>query len=183
MSKEEIFDELNRVVKVALKNFFDKDGTFLLAEVDANERSVTHKIAEHLNFAVQNSFFVEYNVDCEYNRIGKSVEPITKRLPLQERCRAYYPDDVKPENINGATVYPDIIIHQRGEVGLIGNYANLLIIEIKKYNNKDEKSREFDLCKIFQYCEHLNYCVGLFIDLGENIDTTKLKWFVDGKWE
>lgn len=182
MSDSEILEEINEIVSCALASFFDKEGESLVVATDANERSITHKLAEYLNIEVKGSLFKDFDVDCEYNRIGKGDELATKRLQLKDYCRTY-PTDVKPEDKDGTTVYPDIIIHQRGERGLSTNLANLLIIEVKKSNNKNSKSRKFDHCKIEQYCKQINYQVGLFIDLGESIDSTNLEWFIGGRWE
>lgn len=47
----------------ALENFYEKEA--LLVEYKVAERALTHKLAEHLQLE-----FPEYNVDCEYNKIG-----------------------------------------------------------------------------------------------------------------
>ena len=44
-----------------------------LLAVDANERSITHKLAEHLQRE-----FPEWHVDCEYNRVGHLGDVCTK---------------------------------------------------------------------------------------------------------
>lgn len=53
--------EYQKIIIRTLKKFLKKDS--YLSDVDANERSQTHKIAEYLQ-----QIFPEYNVDCEYNR-------------------------------------------------------------------------------------------------------------------
>lgn len=181
MSNSEIFKEIKMIVDRALASFFDKEGNSLVIETDANERSITHKLAEHLNIAVQSSFFKGFDVDCEYNRVGKGAELVTKRLQLKDLCRTY-PNYAKPEDIKGTTVYPDIIIHQRGESGLGIHSSNLLVAEVKKSSNRSSSSRGFDHCKIEQYVKQINYQVGLFIDIGESVGTTRLEWFISGKW-
>ena len=73
-------------VRRALCGFFESDRDLL--ERCANERSITHKLAEHLQCQ-----FEWLRVDCEYNRHGLCV----KRL-------------------DGPTkVYPDIVVHRRGD--------------------------------------------------------------------
>ena len=103
MTLTEMEDSLTKVKK-ALQSFFKKDSDLLYFNV--NERSITHKLAEHL----QNSFseFSELKVDCEYNRKG---------------------DDRKSEKVlaNNDKVFPDIVVHQRGN-----NNENRLVIETKK---------------------------------------------------
>ena len=78
-------EELNYKIKVALM-WLCKNDHFLI-ENFANERSITHKFAEYIQFP-----FPEWNVDWGYNR---GVEGVPKDLPDQ------------------GTLYPDIIIHLR----------------------------------------------------------------------
>lgn len=53
--------EYQKIIIRTLKKFLKKDS--YLSDVNANERSQTHKIAEYLQ-----QILPEYNVDCEYNR-------------------------------------------------------------------------------------------------------------------
>ena len=53
--------EYKRIIIRTLEKFLKEDS--YLSNVDANERSQTHKIAEYLQ-----QILPEYNVDCEYNR-------------------------------------------------------------------------------------------------------------------
>ena len=85
-----------------------------LLECDANERSITHKFAEHLQRR-----FPDWHVDCEYDRDGHDV----KRLTLAGRF------NIKCDDVSATTVYPDIIIHSRGTC------ENLAVIEVKKSTN------------------------------------------------
>ncbi len=97
----------------ALLAFVQAEATLL--EVDANERSITHKMAEYLQRA-----FLDWQVDCEYNRLGS----IVKRLPD--------PTEVGTDDTDGQTIFPDIIVHKRKA------RANLLVIEVKKTTNTRE---------------------------------------------
>ena len=63
---------------------FSRDDQDLLMN-DANERSISHKLAEHLQ-----NHFPELKVDCEYNRHGNDVKKLER------------------------PVIPDIVIHMRG---------------------------------------------------------------------
>lgn len=98
-----------------------------LIEVDANERSMTHKFAECLT-----PLFPEWDVDCEYNRDG--YEP--KRIGLD-------PQPIQSNDEQAHTVFPDIIIHHRGKTG---RENNLLVIEAKK--NADQAAEESDGYKV-----------------------------------
>ncbi|MGH8646820.1 MAG: hypothetical protein ACREX4_21110 [Gammaproteobacteria bacterium] len=67
----------------------------LLPEVDANERSISHRFGMYLQME-----FPIYHVDCEYNR--DEVDP--KRIGHLN----LHPD---AEDTVGQTVFPDIIVH------------------------------------------------------------------------
>jgi hypothetical protein len=85
---------------------------YVLFETEANERSISHKLAEYLQ-----ERFPEWHVDCEYNRDYKN----TKKPK-------------KTKELNDEIVYPDIIVHRRNT-----DY-NLLVIELKcsRANNQDD---------------------------------------------
>ena len=80
----------------------------VLLELDANERSLTHKLAEYLQ-----GEFPDWDVDCEYNRDGDTP----KRLLVQT---------ISTDDTDAHTVFPDIIIHHRN------TNDNLVVIEAKK---------------------------------------------------
>lgn len=73
-------------IKLALEEVIKND--FYLLEVDASERSLTHRLAVYLE-----KHFSDYHIDCEYNR-----------------------ENTNPKRIRNSvkTVYPDIVIHKRG---------------------------------------------------------------------
>jgi hypothetical protein len=103
-------DEVKRRIIAAVCELYRSDRELL--QVDANERSITHKLAEYLQ-----PEFPNWNVDCEYNRCG--VEP--KRLRAGPWC-------VRPDDIEAKTVFPDIVINRRFM------NQNLAVIEVKKTN-------------------------------------------------
>lgn len=108
--------DLHRIVRSALRAFFLNDSDLLRR--DANERSITHKLAEHLQMQ-----FEHLDVDCEYNRHGDGVKRLAAILP---------PDDTRTDCTDAKTVYPDIIVHKRGCDG-----SNALVIEVKKSSGGD----------------------------------------------
>jgi hypothetical protein len=114
---------------------FLKNDSYLL-EVNANERSMTHKLAEYLQIV-----FPEYHLDCEYNRNG--IEP--KRI-------SQFKKQIQSDNDEGVTVFPDIIIHHRGTAD------NFIVIEAKKTSNiaNDEQ-------KLLTYKSDLQYQFAAFI--------------------
>jgi hypothetical protein len=111
-------EDILKSIESAYKKLIKEDGYLL--EVDANERSITHRLAIHLE-----SFFPGYDVDCEYNRDGI----VPKRLPG-------FKEKVDTDDTNAVTVFPDIIIHRRGK------RENIVVIEAKKLSNRDESDEE-----------------------------------------
>jgi hypothetical protein len=161
-----IFDEweYKEIFEAAFDKFKADEKDIL--ENDLNERTITHKLAEHL----KNSFWAkgyEYDVDCEYNRMRKETmdansDYVTKRLNLRELPGDHY---------NSTQVFPDIIIHIRND-----NEANYLIVEFKKTNYADqariedengnviETYRQFDKRKIRAYITRLHYQYGIYVE-------------------
>ena len=111
------FTEIEKRVDQALEDFLKQDKELL--EININERTISHKLAEHLQRQ-----FDGYNVDCEYNRYGDDVKKITR---IFDKAGVH----TNPDDINGITVYPDIIVHRRRSK----DKDNLLVIEVKKSNN------------------------------------------------
>ena len=121
-------------VRTSLKRLIAEDAE--LFEADANERSISHRLAIYLEKA-----FPGWHVDCEYNRDGHDP----KRLQLN-------PETIQSDDEQGTTVYPDIIVHQRGKP------KNHLVIEIKKCNGG---SRDKDLRKLRALRKELGYTFAL----------------------
>ncbi|MFP4029622.1 MAG: hypothetical protein ACLFWL_17725 [Candidatus Brocadiia bacterium] len=130
-------------VKMALLALYRED--IYLLERDVNERSLSHKLAEHM----QKEFGNSWDVDCEYNR------------HVEEPKKLFYDGygDIKCDvrDTDAKTVYPDIVVHKRGN-----DKHNLLVIEIKKTTSEigDEK----DEAKLAAFTgEQYDYRVGLFL--------------------
>jgi hypothetical protein len=107
LTEEQVLEK----IKIAIDFLLRLDA--YLFEADVNERSISHKFATYL----QNEFHC-WNVDCEFNRDG--LDP--KRLNLLSISSL----EVRSDDVEAKTVYPDIIVHYRG------TKENLLVIEIKK---------------------------------------------------
>lgn len=129
-------EEVRQAVSIALERVIDVDTDLL--RFDVNERSITHCLGMYLQEAVSDP----WDVDVEYNRIGEE-DDVTKRLP----------EEMLQGETQG-TVYPDVIIHQRGS-----EEDNLLVIEAKKSGNSSDGDRQ----KIRAYQQHLDYDYGLFV--------------------
>jgi hypothetical protein len=125
--------DVEQKLRRALKPVAEKDRE--LTERDANERSISHKLAEYLQRE-----FCDWHVDCEYNREGHKP----KRLTVPE-C----PGQTSPSDIYARTIYPDIIVHRRGR------RKNLLVIEVKKEGNP--VGAECDKKKLEAFRQELGY--------------------------
>lgn len=122
------FDEVQRTIEKALRLLYKND-LFLITNT-TNERSITHKFAEYIQF-----LFPEWNVDCEYNRKGEGE---SKEIDGQK------------------TSYPDIIVHLRNtkhnlliieaKTNHAQNYSNISDEEkIKKYIEDKKYGYRFGL--------------------------------------
>ena len=125
--------DLDHRVSKAIDRLLEKDD-YLLRH-DANERSITHRLACYLQ-----EKFPEYDVDCEYNKDCESEDGI-KKLSTERR--------------KNGSVYPDIIVHKRGT-----NSKNLLVIEAKKTNGGNGNS---DRKKLLGYLTKYKYKYALFL--------------------
>ncbi len=138
-------EEVRQVVVSALERVIEDDTDLL--KYDVNERSITHRLAVYLEEEVVG----EWNVDVEYNREGE--DEVSKSISM-EHLKSKISDDVDPEDLDAKTVYPDVIVHNRGE-----RYENLLVIEAKKSGRSGEYDRE----KLRAYKEELRYEHGVFV--------------------
>jgi len=127
-------------VSAAVAVLFDRDA--FLFQVDANERSITHRLAVHLA-----PRFPDWHVDCEYNRDG-----------FDPKMLYWAGDGDDPSETDGSRVYPDIIVHHRGKP------ENLLVIEVKK--STSNRSDEADLTKLQALRQQLGYQYALFLRFG-----------------
>lgn len=140
--------DVRKCIERAYKMLIEKDGYLL--EVDANERSITHCLAIHLE-----SVFPGYNVDCEYNRDGFN----SKRL-------IGYKKKIDFDDTDGVTIFPDIIIHHRGK------RDNFIVIEAKKLSNTDNSDKE----KLEIYKKELLYKHAYFVRFPVGEDFKKYKY-------
>jgi len=139
--------DVRKRIERAYKMLIGKD--VYLLKVGANERSITHRLAIHLE-----SVFPGYDVDCEYNRDG--VDP---------KILNGFKKNINSDDTSGTTVYPDIIIHYRGEK------CNFIVIEAKKNSNRDDSDKE----KLSIYKKELSYKYAYFVrfPIGEDFKNYK----------
>ncbi len=156
-TKDDVF---RKKVIAALADFINLD--IYLLQRDVNERSITHKLAEHLQRQ-----FPEWNVDCEYNRDMDNP----KRLRIKKI-------EITSDDTEGRTTYPDIIVHKRGN-----NDNNKLVIEVKKNRSVSCKDKTVDINKVkaFTSSKEFKYERGLFLLLPVEGNDAKLSWYRNGE--
>ncbi|ELZ08327.1 hypothetical protein C479_13348 [Halovivax asiaticus JCM 14624] len=137
--------EARQKLSKALERVIEDDTDLL--RYDVNERSITHRLAVYLEEEVGG----DWDVDVEYNRVGENE--VSKAVSM-EHLTSKIPDNVDPEDLDAKTVYPDIIVHNRGD-----HYDNLLVVEAKKSGRSGEYDRE----KITAYKKELRYEHGVFV--------------------
>jgi hypothetical protein len=126
------------VILAALNRLLEADRD--LFEIDANERSITHRLATYIQ-----ELLPDLHVDCEYNRDG--INPKELHLPELNPDKA---------DSDAQTVYPDIIVHRRR------TNENYLVIETKKTSSRI--GHESDFAKLDKYKNQLGYKYALFIE-------------------
>ena len=147
--------DMQHHIVAALCNLYRHDQELL--DVNANERSITHKLAEYLQRE-----FPYWHVDYEYNRQG-----FDKKKLLVE-----FTDSPAVDDTEASTVFPDIIVHRRGIK------QNLLVVEVKKdCGTKD--TRDCEKLEAFGRDEKYEYRYGLFLRIGKR-GCSEAKVFVQG---
>ena len=137
---KEVFKKIKNAYLKLLKN-----DSYLL-DVDANERSITHRLAIYLE-----DEFPDYNVDCEYNRNGAEIKRITE---IFNNIISQNAISITNKTGNTVSVYPDIIIHHRG------TDDNFIVIEAKKTTNNNGNDEQ----KLKAYKDVLHYKHAFFIE-------------------
>ncbi|RJX37084.1 hypothetical protein D3P09_24545 [Paenibacillus pinisoli] len=144
---------IQRRIKSAVDRLFYFDKELFIH--NSSERSITHRLAIYLG-----QMFYKWDIDVEYNRVGNDPKTIDRiNQSLREEITDL--DDVYSGRM---TVYPDIIVHKRGEP------KNHLVIEVKKVNSTNHVQDQYDLKKLRNYIldPALRYKYGAFVKLGLN---------------
>ena len=154
------WEEIEEKVNLALDTFYEKDKYFI--DNDLHERSMTHKLANYLE-----KLFNGYDVDCEYNKNGLHIKEIPDKNKEIQKIRN------SSRNKDLISVFPDIIIHKRGDES-----KNLVVIEVKKDNATKNNKEEIDILKLKAYTtEDLNYRYGIYINLKNSREKVVIKKF------
>ena len=115
-------------------------------------------MAEHLQ-----KLFPDYNVDCEYNRVGNG-DP--KRLDLLRANDPDCPHDCDQCPNNKCVIFPDIIVHHRG------TEDNLLVIEAKTAWNRRDLTRDFKKLAALTDSGEYHYRLGIAFSFAESFAET-----------
>lgn len=129
--------ELNIDVNKLLNEFIIEEHELL--EVDISEQAISNRLGRKFESVSQ-----EWSVDCEYNRDHGAIK--TLKYALSENG-----------DIEERKVTPDVIVHRRN------TNDNLLAIEVKKVNNRENRFK--DKAKLKAFREQLGYKYTLFVDL------------------
>ena len=122
MKKFPTRSKLSEIIRQALEKLFKNDAH--LIEVDANERSITHRLAIYIEENLK-EMHLTWDVDCEIHRNGHEA-----------KSTGLFTESVDNGDLHACTVYPDIIVHHRD------TDDNLLVIEVKKSSNNKQSDRD-----------------------------------------
>ena len=143
-------------LKRALKNFYKKES--LLVKYKVAERALTHKLAEYLQ-----KLFHDYDVDCEYNKVGNG-DP--KRIDLLMKAQQDCPQDCNKCTANKCVVFPDIIVHKRGRD------ENILVIEAKTAWSGQSQVNDYNKLQALIDSGEYHYQLGVAFRFSETRDET-----------
>ncbi|OPX45118.1 hypothetical protein CLHUN_10050 [Ruminiclostridium hungatei] len=169
--------QIKRRINIAIDTLRVNDNYLLINDV--NERSIAHKLAVYM----EQTFGRDYDIDCEYNRNSGDIKKI--KMLVAKWVELYNPsviieDDMLSGILVEKTVFPDIIVHKRGNPD-----ENLLVIEVKK--STSSVNVDFDIEKLKCYTEpgnKLNYKYGAFIKFHtstEQYQSPDIRYFKRGK--
>lgn len=133
----------------AIRGLYEED--YDLFEYNSSERALTHKLAEHLQRAVD-EWGEKWKVDCEYNRHNY----FNKELYGLDFGAVTSADE------EAKTVFPDVIVHRRGLD------ENLLVVEVKKSGGKNSDTDEKKLRAFTAQSGDFRYSYGLLLRIGEH---------------
>ncbi len=150
--------ETLQLINEMIDKLYELDHFLLQRKLNITERAITHRMGMYLQQIVSDKF----DVDCEYNRMGKKLadgeidytdgDYFAKTVCLTE---GQVPDD----DDEGSRVFPDIILHKRGTA------HNYIIIEVK-IDWKSNRAKH-DIKKLKAYKDDLKYEHAIYIQLTE----------------
>jgi hypothetical protein len=151
------------MVTNAIARFRSEDD--ILLELDVNERTMTHKLAQYLEYELVMVGVSGFSVDCEYNK-NRRDQKVFHELP----------ESILSDDLEGKTVYPDIIVHSRNGTD------NLLVIEVKKSSSRASVRKDKNKLKRFTG-QQFGYRLGAFVKFyvsNRRINPPLVVWFEGG---
>lgn len=121
-------NDLEYIIKKSIKELYNQDK--ILFNNNISEMCLVYNFAKYFEKNLINTKWSEYNIDIEYNRNCNKL----KSLEFQK------------------SNFPDLILHKRGS-----NNFNELVIEFKKWNNRQNKTLERDRKKLKGFMREYNY--------------------------
>jgi hypothetical protein len=146
----------------ALEAFYKKES--LLVEYKVAERALTHKLAEHIQRE-----FPEYDVDCEYNKVGEGDPKRLGWFMYETQGVRSHPchRDCDRCRRNKCVIFPDIIVHHRGKS------ENLLVVEAKTAWSERSRKKDFKKLQELVNSEEYQYSLGISIVFHDQIEMAK----------
>ncbi len=125
-------DAVQRRLRIAISNLILEDWRLLTVQANNSDQPVSEvSVASALGWHLRPLLDRSWDVDCEYNRAGRDLEAVIKRRRAPNA----------PDEELGRLVYPDLIVHRRGEKG---RQNNLLALELKTNHERQEGSSHRD---------------------------------------
>lgn len=162
-TQADTMEDFEQRLRSAIDMLYERDAFLLNRKNNLNERSVSFRFAMYL--AEQ---FPEWGVDCEYNRMVRPNGEYTEGDYWAKTVNIEYEGHIGSEDDEAKTVYPDIIIHQRG------TRDNLAIIEIKMQWKNSKK--DFDFKKLQAYKSDLQYEYCVYIEFTQERNSLKIQF-------
>lgn len=151
----------------ANRAFLENHASLLKREL--SERCLCGALMYELNKQLEKNGCNNYYADIEFNRAFENTINNVKHLPDEEGT---------PKR-----VFPDIIVHSRGEVGL----DNLIALEMKKSiasqeEKDDDKARLKHLTKLNTNTSFgsYEYILGIYYEINLDKAEIKIEFFYDG---
>ena len=160
-------ENLKAMFLAANRSFIENHASLLKREL--SERCLCGALMCELNKQLEKNACNNYYADIEFNRAFENTINNVKHLPDEEGT---------PKR-----VFPDIIVHSRGEVSL----DNLIALEMKKSSANqeeidDDKARLKHLTKLNTNTSFgsYEYILGIYYEINLDKEEIKIEFFYDG---
>lgn len=161
------FENLKEMFLAANRSFIENHASLLKREL--SERCLCGALMCELNKQLEKNACNNYYADIEFNRAFENTINNVKHLPDEEGT---------PKR-----VFPDIIVHSRGEVSL----DNLIALEMKKSSASqeeidDDKARLKHLTKMNTNTSFgsYEYILGIYYEINLDKEEIKIEFFYNG---